>query len=96
LSPGDSLSDSTWNRWYAAYGDFASRMIREAVLRLALKYKREHITALQPKRFMTSILGRIDQERRKLEAEVAERPGYNELGDPRAVETEREGTQWTR
>ena len=28
--------------------------------------------------------------------EVAERPGYNELGDPRAVETEREETQWNR
>jgi hypothetical protein len=28
--------------------------------------------------------------------EVAERPGYNELGDPRAVETEREGTPWNR
>jgi hypothetical protein len=29
-------------------------------------------------------------------AEVAERPGYNRLGDPRAVETEHEGTQWNR
>ena len=29
----------------------------------ALKYKRERIMALQLKRFMTSILGRIDQER---------------------------------
>ena len=52
------------------------------------------------KRFMTSIPGRIDQERtaamKKLRAEVAERPGYNELGDPRAVETEREETQWNR
>src|SRR5271156_2566615 len=28
--------------------------------------------------------------------EVAERPGYNKLGDPWAVETEREGTQWNR
>jgi hypothetical protein len=33
---------------------------------------------------------------RKLKAEVAERPGYNELGDPRAVETEWEGTRWNR
>jgi|HubBroStandDraft_6_1064221.scaffolds.fasta_scaffold3833946_2 hypothetical protein len=45
---------------------------------LALKYKRERIMALQLKRFMTSILGRIDQERtaavKKLKAEVAERP----------------------
>jgi hypothetical protein len=61
---------------------------------LALKYKRERIMALQLKRFMTSILGRIDQERtaamKKLNAEVAQRPGYNELGDPRAVEIERE------
>jgi hypothetical protein len=67
---------------------------------LALKYKRERIMALQLKRFMTSILGRIDQERtaamKKLKAEVAQRPGYNELGDPRAVETEWEGTRWNR
>jgi hypothetical protein len=59
----------------------------------ALKYKRERIMALQLKR-STSILGRIDQERtaamKKLKAEVAQRPGYNELGDPGAVEIERE------
>jgi hypothetical protein len=32
-------------------------------LNSALKYKREHITALQLERFMTSVPGRIDQER---------------------------------
>jgi hypothetical protein len=75
-------------------------MIREVRLRLALKYKREHLTALQLEKFMTSILARIDLERtastKKLKADVAERPGYNELGDPRAVETERGETQWSR
>ena len=80
--------------------DFAPRMIREVRLRLALKYKREYLTALQLEKFMTSILARIDLERtastKKLKADVAERPGYNELGDPRTVETERGETQWTR
>jgi hypothetical protein len=93
-------SDATWNRWYTSYGEFAPRMVREVMLKMAYKYKREGMTALQLERLATSILGRIDQERtaaiKKLKADVVERPGYNELADPRAVETEREETQWNR
>jgi hypothetical protein len=53
-------------------------MIREVRLRLALKYKRERLTAVQLERFMTSTLARIDLERtaarKRLKADVAERP----------------------
>ena len=61
---------------------------------------RSSTEARTPQKRSSQNEGNVSQERtaamRKLKAEVAERPGYNELSDPRAVETERERPRWNR